>query len=259
MKESFINLNKKLPTVIVVLSLILIVAVRPSFNIESSGSEKSLSEQYHEHLAEQNKEIHGIDISHDQGNIDWKKVSATDVSFVYNKATDGMTYTDPKYHANMRILSQQSKLLYGAYHFFEAEDAPEKQADNFLKQLLAYPIKLRPMVDVEVSKYQASEVIEKRLQAFINKIEEKIGCAPIIYSYKSFWEQNIGPDFNKYVFWLADYSHKMVPPKHANNLQVWQYSESGVVDGISGPVDLDIIVNGEQGLQKLLCTQKGAH
>jgi lysozyme len=259
MKETFVNWNKKLPTVIAVLSFILIIVVRPSFNIENYDLRRSLSEQYHEHIAVQKKEIHGIDISHDQGKVDWAKVSATDVSFVYNKATDGMTYLDPKFNENMSALSQQSKLLYGAYHFFEAEDDPDKQADNFLKSLLMYPIKLRPMVDVEVSKHQKSEVLKKRLQIFINKIEEKTGCAPIIYSYKSFWEQNIGQNFNKYVFWLADYSHKMEPPKHASNLQIWQYSESGVVDGISGPVDLDVIVNGEQGLQKILCTQKGAH
>jgi len=255
MNESSQKAKKIFSTAFVVLFVILIIAARPSFDIKSNHSQKSLAEQYAEHGAVKNKEIHGIDISHEQGNIDWVQVERTDVSFVYVKATDGITYHDPKFHANMETLSQDTELLYGAYHFFEAEDDPEKQADNFLKHILVYPLKLKPMIDVEVTKNQQADLIKKRLQIFINKVVEKTGCSPIIYSYKDFWETNIGPHFNDYVFWLADYSQQMKTPKYADNLQIWQYSESGTVKGISGQVDLDVIVDGVRGLKKITCSK----
>ena len=32
-------------------------------------------------------EVYGLDVSHDQGDVDWKSVASDDVDFVYLKAT----------------------------------------------------------------------------------------------------------------------------------------------------------------------------
>ncbi|MBJ7536462.1 glycoside hydrolase family 25 protein [Marinomonas transparens] len=252
MKEQFNKYKKYLPLAI----LIVFILFRPTFNGSTlPETHKSLAEQYAQHVGANTKPIHGIDVSYDQGEIDWAKIMQTDVGFVYLKATDGMTYTDPTFHQHMAILSKQTTLLYGAYHFFEAEDDPEKQAENFIQQVSAYSPHLSPMVDVEVTKDQDPVEIRKRLKIFSDKVQAATGCLPIIYSYRSFWDLDIGPNFDQHVFWLADYAQKMDAPAKVKKLTLWQYSEKGRVNGISGPVDLDVIMTGEDGLTAIRCTK----
>jgi len=254
MKNYLANIKKDFLTIVFVFGLILFLMFRPTLNIASfESSSNSLAEQYIQHTGETSNKIHGIDVSHDQGNIDWSQVAKADIDFVYLKATDGITYTDPRFHSYMSDLLDK-ELLYGTYHFFEAEDDPEKQADNFLKQISSYPLRLSPMVDVEVTKDQDPQEIKTRLQSFLNKVHTATGCKPVIYSYSSFWQHNIGTEFNQYVFWLADYAKKINPPKGVDNLTIWQYSDKGRIEGISGPVDLDVILTGEEGLNKIRCT-----
>ena len=110
------------------------------------------------------------------------------------------------------------------------------------------------MVDIEVTKDQQPNIIQQRLQIFLDKIQSSTGCSPIIYSYKSFWELDIGPSFDEYVFWLADYSKKMDAPEQAKRLELWQYSQTGQVSGVPADVDLDVLVNGREGLNNIRCT-----
>ncbi|TBR41713.1 glycoside hydrolase family 25 protein [Marinomonas agarivorans] len=235
------------------LGALILIQVTASFSGGGSSGE-SLANQYAKHSGSNEEYLHGIDVSYYQETIDWTEVGATDVTFVYVKATDGMTYTDPQYDANMSALNKQKKLLYGAYHFFEAEDDPLKQANNFITQLSKYAFTLAPMVDVEVTKSQPPQVIQKRLQTFLDAVQSSTGCLPIIYSNKSFWEQNIGPSFDDYVFWLAEYATTMDAPAQVQNLELWQYSESGKVNGITTAVDLDVLLNGREGLNKIRCS-----
>src|SRR6185503_1455334 len=44
--------------------------------------------------------IHGIDVSHYQGRIDWPVVAASGPRFVFLKATEGVRYVDPTYSRN---------------------------------------------------------------------------------------------------------------------------------------------------------------
>ena len=41
-----------------------------------------------------NNQLQGIDVSHYQGAVDWKKVKTAGIAFAYAKATEGNTYTD---------------------------------------------------------------------------------------------------------------------------------------------------------------------
>jgi lysozyme len=250
MKEQFNTYKKYLPLAI----LIVFIACRPTFNGSTlPQAHGSLAEQHFQHVGENSKPIQGIDVSYDQGDIDWGKVMQTDVGFVYLKATDGITYTDPTFHRHMSVLDKQETLLYGAYHFFEAEDDPEKQAENFIQQTSDYSLQLSPMVDVEVTKDQDPAEIQRRLKIFSDNIEAATGCLPVIYSYRSFWDLDIGPSFDHHVFWLADYATKMDAPASVKKLILWQYSETGTVNGISSPVDLDVIMSGEDGLKDIRC------
>lgn len=198
--------------------------------------------------------MQGIDVSHDQGSIDWTKVATTQVAFVYHKASDGITWQDPMFSTNIAALNSLH-LPAGPYHFFEPEDDALKQADNFLTSIRGHSLSLRPMVDVEITRNQSSDIIQAGLRQFLTKIKQATGCDAIIYSYKDFWEANIGPDFNDYDFWLADYSATMTPPAEVKNLKLWQYSDKGKIPGIKGDVDLDKLLD-DGGLATLMCDYK---
>lgn len=200
--------------------------------------------------------VEGIDVSHDQGEVNWNQVVNSGIQFVYHKATDGITWQDPMFYKNIQQLSDL-KVDIGAYHFFEAEDDPQKQALNFLNTIKGQPLTLAPMVDVETTKSQTSGQIQHRLKAWLEIVQQVTGCTAIIYSYKDFWQDNIGPDFNEYPFWLADYSATMDAPDGVENLIIWQYSETGQVPGIMGNVDRDRLLSGKSEMTALRCTYEG--
>ncbi|BDX05510.1 hypothetical protein MACH26_10310 [Planctobacterium marinum] len=200
--------------------------------------------------------MEGIDVSHDQGEVNWSQVVGSGIQFVYHKATDGITWRDPMFDKNLQSLSAL-KVDIGAYHFFEAEDDPQKQAQNFLNTIKGKPLTLAPMVDVETTKNQTSGQIKQRLKTWLEVVQKATGCTPIIYSYKDFWQDNIDPQFNYYPFWLADYSATMDAPEGVENLIIWQYSETGQVPGIRGNVDRDRLLSGESGMTALRCTHEG--
>lgn len=65
--------------------------------------------------------IHGIDVSHHQGEIDWHKVKNAEVngepiSFVFIKATEGQNHIDENYNDNF-YQARENGFLRGAYHY----------------------------------------------------------------------------------------------------------------------------------------------
>ncbi len=200
--------------------------------------------------------VDGIDVSHDQGQVDWGKVAKANIDFVYLKASDGITYQDPAFNRNTLALSQQ-KMLVGAYHFFEANDDANKQAQNFLTTIKDKSLTLTPMVDIELTKDVPSSEIQQRLKTFLSIVEKETGCKPMLYSYGDFWTLNIGKSFNEYPFWLADYNTTMTIPAGLENVVLWQYSSKGDVSGIQGDVDLDRSVKGGH-LKQIQCSPNHA-
>ncbi|RJE73306.1 hypothetical protein BGP78_03330 [Pseudoalteromonas sp. MSK9-3] len=196
--------------------------------------------------------ILGVDVSHQQGEIDWQQVAKAGVSFAYLKATDGITYQDPAFLTYATSIARTTMLV-GAYHFFEAEDDPIAQAENFIKHVKSVNMSLTPMVDVEVTKGQTPQTIASRLQVFLQYINASLGCKPIIYSSRNFWSADIGPAFNSYSFWLAEYNPELTLPKDIKNVVMWQYSDKGQIAGVSQAVDLDKAINAPQGLELLKC------
>src|ERR1044071_3304348 len=61
--------------------------------------------------------VRGIDVSHHQGNIDWKSVKTSGITFAYLKATEGSDFADADFPANWHG-SAKPGLVRGAYHFF---------------------------------------------------------------------------------------------------------------------------------------------
>ena len=93
--------------------------------------------------------VHGIDLSHYQGNVFWETVGDNSkMAYVYLKATEGGTNVDSKYKQNID-LAHRYGLKVGSYHFYRARIPQQTQLENFMAQCRPGDQDLLPMIDVE--------------------------------------------------------------------------------------------------------------
>ena len=97
--------------------------------------------------------VHGIDISHYQGNINWKMLEQTrqgqfPVQFIFMKATEGGDYSDKRFVANFDSAKAHG-FIRGAYHFYNPKTDVNKQADFFINSVKLEPGDLPPVLDIE--------------------------------------------------------------------------------------------------------------
>lgn len=193
--------------------------------------------------------VHGIDISHHQETIDWKRVSAAGVDFVYCKATEGIDLQDPLFNTNWKALTKQ-KIPRGAYHMFRPEDEVKPQVDFFLATLRAEGIDrqmLPPVLDIERNsgvKKVSREVLHARAVEWVRLVEKELQVKPLIYTNPTFWKDYLGSDHEliQFPLWISEYEIGASAPAHTaawNDWTLWQFSQYGIVDGIGKPVDLN--------------------
>jgi lysozyme len=181
----------------------------------------------------------GIDVSHFQGTVSWQQVQQAGVLFAIAKATDGLTFTDPDFAANWAGM-KEAGLLRGAYHFFEPADDAAQQAEYFLSVVQLESGDLPPVLDVETAA-ATSEALWQGVQTWLEQVEAATGVQPILYMSPGFANEYAAPSsLAAYPLWVAEYgvSQPMLPTGWTTWL-IWQYSESGAVNGVTGAVDLD--------------------
>ena len=66
--------------------------------------------------------IEGLDISHWQSTINWQKMKAAGVKFIYLKCSEGTYYQDDTF-ANNYANAKANGIKVGAYHFLTSEPA----------------------------------------------------------------------------------------------------------------------------------------
>jgi lysozyme len=190
---------------------------------------------------------YGIDISRYQGDeIDFLSKKKDTLQFIICKATGGITYTDPDFVYNWKMISEKG-FIKGAYHFYYCNDAPEKQADNYLNAVgnLA-TTDFAPIVDFEeggLDKTQSVETIQKNLLTFLEYVQSKTGRKPIIYT-----DINTGngylnnPVFSKYPLWIANYIQADAPHLPSawkgSEWKMWQKGDSYTLNSIANDLDV---------------------
>ncbi|MEG1580742.1 MAG: GH25 family lysozyme, partial [Bacteroidaceae bacterium] len=97
--------------------------------------------------------IHGIDISHYQGTIDWEKlrnatIDESPIRFIIIKATEGTSLLDENFNENF-YQAKENDFIRGAYHFFSPSIPAKKQAEYFLKQVHLEQGDFPPVLDIE--------------------------------------------------------------------------------------------------------------
>lgn len=220
--------------IVLIISTTIFLAIKPSlenWNITSIPDKKNTLE--------------GIDVSNHQGNIIWKDIDQNLVNFVFIKATEGTTFTDKSFAKNWEE-SREAGFLRGAYHYFNIESDGKKQAEHFISVVPKEGNTLPPVIDIEeVGTEQAKLIVE--LRQYAREIEKHYGIKPIFYVNKQTYELYIRDNFKDYLIWYAIYNAD--PP--IDDWTFWQFSNSGSVNGIEGPVDYNNFNGNKAEIMKL--------
>ena len=179
--------------------------------------------------------VRGVDVSHYQGEIDWKKLSGEGISFAYIKATEGSSAQDRRFEKNWNE-AKETGLRIGAYHFFSLDSAGLTQAENFCKTVPAVENMLPPVVDVEpYGGYQDPAMLDKEkmlseLGDFLDNVEAHYSLKPVIYTTEK-WLPVVQERFANYDIWIRSVYKK---PNPSIDWTFWQYSNRHVLQGYSG-------------------------
>ncbi len=183
----------------------------------------------------------GIDVSKWQGTIDWTKVKNAGYAFAFIRISDGVNYPDAKFASNWAS-AKSVGIIRGAYQFFRPTQSVTAQADMMIAKLGGQytPGDLPPVIDVEDDGGLSPTTVASKVRQWVDRVKNALGVEPIVYTGKYFWRDEVGSpsSFAPNPLWIAQYT-SLCPdiPGPWAKWTFWQYTDSGSVPGISGPVD----------------------
>ena len=190
----------------------------------------------------------GIDVSKWNGNIDWKAVKNSGVSFViircgYRGSSQGALIEDPKFRANIQG-AQNAGIRVGVYFFTQAVNEVEavEEASMVINLIKGYNISYPVYLDVEASHGRGDNISAAQrtanIKAFCGTIQNA-GYKAGVYANKTWFTSYINTSqITNYRIWLAQYAKAVT--YNGSRYDMWQYSSKGRVTGISGNVDMNI-------------------
>jgi GH25 family lysozyme M1 (1,4-beta-N-acetylmuramidase)/lysozyme family protein len=185
--------------------------------------------------------LRGFDASSYQGTIDWTKVKKSGMSFVYIKATEGLTIKDSKFDEYCKGANSVG-IPVGAYHFAHPENnSAVDEAKHFLSVIQNHKLDLIPCLDIESptsNTKMTGAQISQWVKTWINYVEKATGQKVLLYTGEWFINQWGLKELENYpLLWISKYSTNQPTVKFV----MWQYTDKGNVDGINGNVDLNVI------------------
>ncbi len=195
-----------------------------------------------------NRTARGIDVSKFQGSIDWNAVKADGITFAiircgYRGYGSGALVEDSTYRQNIQG-AINAGLRVGVYFYSQAINEAEavEEASMVLSLVSGYSLPLGVYYDTESvggGRANALSAAERTAcaVAFCETIRSA-GYSAGVYSYASWFYNALNfANISKYNIWIAQYRDTLsFSYKH----NIWQYTGSGSVKGISKPVDMNI-------------------
>ena len=204
----------------------------------------------HNYLLLQNvKSYAGVDVSAFQGKVDWKKVKQSGIDFAiirlgYRGYESGKLVEDEYAKINLKN-AKEAGLKIGAYFFSQALNIKEVNEEiAYMMKILGdrkldMPIILDweiPTSDARTANMDARTLTDLQLH-FCETMVEK-GFVPMVYFNRYMSGRLLHlTELERYPFWLALYQDRMTYPY---KVEMWQYTDSGKVPGINGPVDINV-------------------
>lgn len=195
----------------------------------------------------------GIDVSYYQGSIDWVKVKEAGVEFViirlgYRGYETGDICLDKEFENYIQGASEAG-IDIGVYFFSQAVTVEEalEEAEFVKENIEAWEITYPVVYDWEIIGEEAArtnsvspEMLTDCAVAFCESVKSA-GYIPMVYSNKR--QAYLKFDLRRladYDFWLADFNDET---DFYYQYNIWQYSYTGVIDGIENEVDMNICFN----------------
>lgn len=194
--------------------------------------------------------VHGIDLSHYQGEVFWDAVGRNNkMAYVYLKATEGSDKIDDRYERNIE-LAHQHGLKVGSYHFYRPKADQRKQLENFMTQCRPEEQDLIPMIDIEsAARYSTDEFCDS-LFKFLELVEEAYKQKPLLYTYTNFYNKHLCGKLDDYKLMIAQYTDREPVLADGRDFTMWQYTCKGKIEGVSGYVDKSRFM-GRHGLREI--------
>ncbi|PNG25956.1 glycoside hydrolase family 25 protein [Methylocella silvestris] len=188
-------------------------------------------------------QIHGIDVSKYQGEIDWASVRGAGVQFAWIKATEGGDHVDDKFAQNWAS-AKAAGIPRGAYHFAYWCRPAEEQAAWFTANVPNDPDALPPVLDVEWNGQSKTcprkvprDVAISEMKIILAAMERAYGKRPVIYTSVDFHKDVMQGEFADYPIWVRSVKCHPALKYGARKWRFWQHTAEGRVAGIKGNVD----------------------
>ena len=202
-------------------------------------------------------EVFGVDVSHYQLDIDWKKVADSGKKFSVIKCMyEAQSHRiDECFEANYKGAGDNG-LARGVYIYIARSSMadPKLDAESLLKHLNGRKLEYGIWLDLE------DKTVDVKGKAYIRNLAyqyadifKKAGYYVGIYCNRDWYLRLIHEDLKRdFDFWIARYpkndigsfnEKSSLKPSYKTAV-AWQYSSKGVVPGIKTKVDLDIDFDG---------------
>lgn len=198
--------------------------------------------------------IKGFDVSHHQGDIDWKKISPQQYQFVYLKATEGGDYQDDKFQ-DYWLEARERGMRVGAYHFFRLCRDGDIQAQNFIKTVPIKTNALPPVIDLEydsncINTFTKEQLL-KQIKTMHDQLQTHYAKQPIFYTSKVFYNMVLTGEFKDTPIWIREYKEQP-DLKDGRPWTFWQKTNQGKISGINKNVDLNVFHGDEKQWKQFL-------
>ena len=194
--------------------------------------------------------IHGIDLSHYQGEVFWEAIGDNSkMAYVYLKATEGGDNVDNMYALNID-LAHRYGLKVGSYHFFRPKTPLAKQLSNFMAQCKPHDQDLIPMIDIETKSGLPTEEFCDSLFTFLDMVEKAYKQKPLLYTFANFYDHYLCGKIDNYKPMIAQYTQREPLLADDRDITMWQYTGKGHINGINGHVDKSRFM-GKHGLREI--------
>lgn len=195
-------------------------------------------------------QLRGIDVSKYQGNINWSAVKSSGIDFAiiragYRGYGTGALVEDSKFKANIQGATAAG-IPVGVYFYSQAVTEEEAREEALMVIGLVKGYKISYPIYFDTEKVAGDTGRADGLSAAQRTACAVAFCETIraagytagVYSYRDWFYYSLNyANISKYRIWIAQYRSTL---DFKYNYQIWQYTSSGSVNGISGRVDMNI-------------------
>lgn len=193
----------------------------------------------------------GVDVSEWQGYIsqaNWKKAKNAGIKYAMLRIAwghKGNGAADKQFNNNYQN-TKANGIPVGVYVYSYADTEAEarEEADYAVSLLAGKKLQLPVCIDVEDKRieYLSKTQQAKNIVAFCERVKSR-GYTPMLYANQNWLKNKI--EYNRiknYRIWYAQYPYhwsESSKPSYGNHIDIWQYSSSGRVSGLSGNIDMN--------------------